>query len=416
MMCAYARFSFEPVGQGLFYTGKIDDFNMVYDCGNQYGPKKIDHLISDYTKSLKNSKIDMLVASHLHWDHVCGFDSLMKQAKVKYVFLPYLLPIQRLLLAISDSTYANQSYYDFLADPVSYFVERGAEKVILVGDGKNDKDSERNKSNDNTSSDEEFENNSEELNDESIRLPDNDELTAVIRENDPQLLKGNYKTHISVKSHNGLVSLKQKWIFRFFSPPTKMNFKKFETCIMNTLPGTKSLDNNTLKNILANKTDRDKLERCYKNTFKRPNDTSLMLFHGPTKMASSFFYPSSSPANKPVSSIFNSCRDLYTHNAKLGWVLTGDVNFKKVSSAFLVHFSTYLDLMTHLLIPHHGSKGNWDSNIMNRIASPSHWFVSYGLGNSFRHPNSDVISDIVTNGNTVSLCNEAMRLDQCVYT
>ena len=140
MMCTYARFSLEPVGQGLFYTGKIGNFNMVYDCGELNGPNKIVNLIKDYKNKLGKSKIDMLIVSHLHWDHVCGFEELMKDIKVRYVFLPYLLPIQRLLLALSESANVNQPYYNFLIDPVSYFVKLGAENVILIrgekdGDG-----------------------------------------------------------------------------------------------------------------------------------------------------------------------------------------------------------------------------------------------------------------------------------------
>ena len=95
---------------------------MVYDCGELHGPMRIVNLIKDYKKNLNNTKIDMLVASHLHLDHVSGFDELLNNTRVRYVFLPYILPIQRLILAVSASAQANQSYYDFLADPVSYIV------------------------------------------------------------------------------------------------------------------------------------------------------------------------------------------------------------------------------------------------------------------------------------------------------
>ena len=81
----------------------------------------------------------------------------------------------------------------------------------------------------------------------------------------------------------------------------------------------------------------------------------------------------------------------------------------------LTHFSNYLDQMNNLLIPHHGSKGNWNLDIMKHVVSPGHWFVSFGLGNNHHHPNADVISDIVTSGNSVSLCNDINRIDQYVF-
>lgn len=386
---------------------------MVYDCGGLLGTKKIDHLISDYIKNLGDSKIDMLIASHLHRDHVCGFESLMRQAKVRYVFLPYLLPSQRLLLALSESPYADPSYYDFLADPVSYFFEGGAERVILVGSGEYGK---RDKSNDYVPPDDEFKVNSEDLNEASIQLPNDDTLKTVVSENDPQLLESKYRNILSMKTHHGMVSLRQEWIFRFFAPPTKMNLKQFESCVMKILPRVKRLDNATLRSILTNQTDIDKLASCYMNTFKRLNDTSLILFHGPTRKVTTFLCPSSFPLGKTVYPKSYPCKGLFEHDVNYGWLLTGDVDFKKVSTALLNHFSHYLSSMTHLLIPHHGSKGNWDSNIMNQVARPSHWFVSFGLGNRFRHPNSGVISDIVAGGNSVSLCNEANRIDQYVLT
>ena len=416
MMCTYARFSLEPVGQGLFYTGKIGNFNMVYDCGELNGPNKIVNLIKDYKNKLGNSKIDMLIVSHLHWDHVCGFEELMRKTQVRYVFLPYLLPIQRLLLALSESANANQSYYNFLIDPVGYFVERSAEKVILIRGKEGGEDLGRFEPSDDGTPNESSGIDTEDLDDESIQLPDNDDLRKMVNENDPQLLGEKFKTHLSFKNHSGLVSLKHKWVFRFFAPPTNKNLKGLEACVMKILPGTREIDYGTLRNILSSKSDLDKLKICYENTFKRLNDTSLIVFHGPPKNISSFLCPSGSPTKIPMNYRFYPFKSSFESYDRFGWVLNGDVDFNKVWPAFLNHFSAYLDHMTHLLIPHHGSKGNWNSNIMSRVVNPSHWFVSFGLGNQYCQPNHDVISDIITKGNTVSICNETMRIDQYVFT
>ena len=416
MRCTHARFSLEPVGQGLFYTGKIGNFNMVYDCGELKGPNKIIDLIKNYKNKLSNSKIDMLVVSHLHWDHVCGLEDLMKGTHVRYVFLPYLLPIQRLLLALSGPANSNDSYYNFLIDPVSYFVERGVDKVILIG-GKKGGDEElwKFEPNDDGMTNDGSGIDAEELDDESIHLPDSDDLRIIVRSNDGQLLDEKFKTRISFKKHSGLVSLKCNWNFRFFAPPTTKNLKEFETCVRKILPGAGKIDHGTLRKILNNKRGLGKLKSCYKKTFNRLNDTSLIVFHGPNNgKISSLSYHSCSPTNLSINDRFYPCRDVFESNARFGWVLSGDIDFNKVGPAFLNHFSRYLNDMTHLLIPHHGSKGNWDSIIMNSVVKPSHWFVSFGLGNHYNHPNYEVISDIVTTGNTVSICNETMRIDQYV--
>lgn len=416
MKSPYARFSLEPVGQGLFYTGKIGSFNMVYDCGELKGPNKIVDLIKDYKNKSGNSKIDMLIVSHLHWDHVCGFEELMRNTQVKYVFLPYLLPIQRLLLALSESANANQSYFSFLVDPIGYFVERGAEKVILIRGKEGGEDQGSFKPSDDGMPNERFGIDAEDLDDESIQLPDNDDLREMVNENDSQLFGERFKTRLSFKNHSGLVSLKYKWVFRFFAPPSNMNLKGFEACVMNVLPGTRKIDYGSLSKILSSRSDLNKLKSCYESTFKRLNDTSLIVFHGPTKNVSSFLCPSSSPTEIPMNYRFYPCLSSFESDVRFGWVLNGDVDFNNVWTAFLSHFSAYLDHMTHLLIPHHGSKRNWNSNIMSGVVNPSHWFVSFGLGNHYGHPNHDVISDIVSKGNTVSICSETMRIDQYVFT
>lgn len=39
-----------PVGQGFFYSGTIDEFQLVYDCGTERKGKEIENLIDYYEK------------------------------------------------------------------------------------------------------------------------------------------------------------------------------------------------------------------------------------------------------------------------------------------------------------------------------------------------------------------------------
>jgi beta-lactamase superfamily II metal-dependent hydrolase len=413
-MIPVARFSFEPVGQGLFCTGRIGSFNMVYDCGELRGITKISNVINEYKKTLVNSKIDMLILSHLHWDHINGLVELMKNTRVRYVFLPYLLPIQRLLLATNATNNADQSYYNFLIDPVNYLIELGAEKVVLIVGKGDEGDQARFEPYDGDTSNQEFNISGDDFNDESILLPEDDDLAKTISEYDSQLLK--IKPKLSFKNDSRFISLKDRWVFRFFSPPTKVNLKNFENCVRKILPKTGKIDSHTLSIILSNRSNLDKLIGCYKSTFKNLNDTSLIVFHGPAKKLSSALCYSSLYYTITMESKFYQCSYSFKHRGRIGWLLTGDVDFNKVKKPFLKHFSSYLSSMAYLLIPHHGSKGNWNSEIMNSVTKPSHWIVSFGLGNYYRHPNYDVISEIVKNGNKVSICNEFMRIEQQVFT
>ena len=86
--------TFQPVGQGAFYTEQFskDDgevFNMVYDCGSD--SLDIQSLSNVIKKSFpRKSVIDAVFISHFDSDHVNGLPELMRNFKVKKIFLPLI--------------------------------------------------------------------------------------------------------------------------------------------------------------------------------------------------------------------------------------------------------------------------------------------------------------------------------------
>jgi len=94
-MAVESRFKFWPIGQGLFYTGCIDDgaFNFVYDCGSSAmvsgGKQALKRAINDYADGLK-SGLNFMVVSHLDADHVNGIFELMARTRIDKLYLPYL--------------------------------------------------------------------------------------------------------------------------------------------------------------------------------------------------------------------------------------------------------------------------------------------------------------------------------------
>ena len=89
-----ASFTYHNIGQGLFYSGRINDFNFIYDCGSENKPQ-VESVVRDFKRNeLQNSAIDLLVLSHLHADHVNGLNALFDttiggQITVDTVLLPY---------------------------------------------------------------------------------------------------------------------------------------------------------------------------------------------------------------------------------------------------------------------------------------------------------------------------------------
>ena len=104
---SYGRFMFHPVGQGLFYTGEIengtDDFVFVYDCGGTNKQIACDAADS-FQKSLNGKRIDLLVLSHLHEDHINGIETILTALK----------PDGRIVMPYIDSKLLTLYQYQFL--------------------------------------------------------------------------------------------------------------------------------------------------------------------------------------------------------------------------------------------------------------------------------------------------------------
>ncbi|MFC1497342.1 MBL fold metallo-hydrolase [Verrucomicrobiota bacterium] len=89
-------FRFNPVGQGLFYSGQIDDFTFVYDCGGKRA------FVEQEIKRLPQKPLDLLIISHMHSDHTRYIQDLIKHCGgVDRVVLPYLHP-EEILLTIGE--------------------------------------------------------------------------------------------------------------------------------------------------------------------------------------------------------------------------------------------------------------------------------------------------------------------------
>lgn len=78
-----------------FLSGDEKTFNMLVDCGvlstSQAYANKMKNIAEDI-KSETNNSIDVLVATHAHWDHISGFiqaEEEFKQLKIKELWLPW---------------------------------------------------------------------------------------------------------------------------------------------------------------------------------------------------------------------------------------------------------------------------------------------------------------------------------------
>jgi hypothetical protein len=353
------QFIFHNAGQGLFYSGKINGFEFVYDCGS-IRKQHLTDLVLDYKHTLLNGKLNLLILSHLHEDHVAGLFTLFHRnpkTAVERVILPYLSPIERLVLAIgAPAPDTGDWYYNFLSDPVQFFVERGVQRITYLGGSERDQQTENPDKRDNEQSDR-F----------TDKLKDSIALRKVILDNEPhlsQFLTGK----LQIKSHYGAIIISANsiyWQFRFFNYSVKPEtLQPFSDCIRSIINGE------SLSEIITNQQKREQLRDCYKSLHKTDfNNTSLLVLHGP----------------------------LYNHGSVIpnnySQLLTGDINLKQHVSEITGHFGSSLSDVTLCLIPHHGSKRNWDKAILPFLSRRCRWVVSTGRGNKSQ-PCSDILKDI----------------------
>ena len=95
-----------PVGHGLTYAFKIDTVHMLFDINAQCN-------LDDLEKFYGNKKIDFMIVSHFHVDHMGGIKKL-NDAKfcINTIYIPHLNDDEKLLLEIQYFL-KNQTYQSF---------------------------------------------------------------------------------------------------------------------------------------------------------------------------------------------------------------------------------------------------------------------------------------------------------------
>jgi Predicted hydrolase (metallo-beta-lactamase superfamily) len=145
-------FCFYGVGQGLFYSGMIENgdkrFSFVYDCGSSGDKANLYRCIDEYIETLPKGNggkkhLDMLILSHFHRDHINGLEYFLERVEVSLAVIPYN-PDEYLTLFALDSRVAEEPddfILDFLSDRFSFLKAHGVKTVIeLCGKTEIDKD------------------------------------------------------------------------------------------------------------------------------------------------------------------------------------------------------------------------------------------------------------------------------------
>ncbi len=402
------RFTYHGVGQGLFYSGEIKclkngfNFRFVYDCGSEK-LQLINSSIRIFRNNSQENEIDLLVISHLHSDHVSGLEELFDNFKIRNVALSYFSPVERLLIALRRINLPLW-YYEFLADPVAYLVERGVERVIILGGGGRGFPPE-----------DFFPSPPEDGSPNKLdidKLPDDEELRGQIIKNDENWQDYLGKGKLLVKNHNGYALAIGLWMFRFFNCKIPLStLYEFKKC----LRAYGLVDNKSIKDAIRKRNQLRRLKECYhiigkelRNDF---NNVSLVLYHGPIGKCASDVrvscYSRSPFWCNPFRTPYE-MRILEKGDKIFGHLLTGDINLntKRHYNELKQHYSVYLKDIIAVLIPHHGARRNWNKKMINDIPNGKFWIISAGIKNRYGFPSRNVIGDVLKAGKTCLWVNE----------
>ncbi|PHG02092.1 hypothetical protein [Bacillus toyonensis] len=92
-------------------------------------------------------------------------------------------------------------------------------------------------------------------------------------------------------------------------------------------------------------------------------------------------------------------------------LLTGDISLKNENwEPFVEHYKKHLNDIRITLIPHHGSIHNWNNQILEVTPECKYWITSSGFSNRYRHPNIDVLLNLVEANKDVLNCNELSKV------
>lgn len=408
---------FHAVGQGLFYSSSLSNgknqANIVFDCGSD----KIvfaNREVTEYKKEVK--EIDLLILSHLHYDHVSGLDELLKDIIVKTVVLPYLNKYERMLLQIDNG--ANiQWYNEFLENPYIWLSEKEAilNIVVINGNGENQSD------------------NIDNFNDSIIS--DSFEIQNKLRKIDENVIK-QIKQDENIQSNQKVSFCKaQGYIqivnlyFKFFN--YQINAKKLEN-FKNAIRQLGITNAQSALDILKDATKRKDLEEAYKQIEKYDlNKTSLVAYQGfifPKNKDHISFRVSNNCMSHPMffgmcccddydCFIDGYCRgyisrhhcryDLHCHcmchnNCKnmLGTLLLGDIklDYKTTRKDELFNnFKSLLKTVQLVQLSHHGANNGWNDELINEIPSSCLYIASHVVKNKYNHPHKEVLIKLARN-------------------
>ncbi len=392
----YVEHEFKAVGQGLFAFGSFEfrnipkrrrriklagqppewNFHWVYDCGSSSGQALVNRGIEDIARKLNDKSLDLIVISHLHFDHISGLLRLLNRVHVKSIMLPWAPLWQRLLIGFEQGLTEGDNELGFYTDPVGYIAGAAPERfgrIVFVMPSGGGEGSDPDES-------------SPRVTPDDLEWQPEDKSPRVFLPNDLEVpaTPENHDFARVFKAGDRFVQ-SETWEFLPYNDPKSAPKapKAFKKSVDELRPTLLGQDANEKEKALK------KLNALYRRGFPAgfQNDLSLSLYTGPVPL-SRWKLESGSVVGSNATSI---------SDAPAPILYTGDGNFS--TKTHWLRLAEYLgekrsEAIATFQVPHHGSRYNWKKGNAH-LVSPQFSVFSSDPARRYGHPHAEVLRDFL---------------------
>lgn len=354
--------SIHPVGQGAFYTetlhrpGMNDDKHIVYDCGVLPYCNRLEEEIMNFLP--KDSIIDIMLISHFHADHVNGLKLLAKRYRIKNLVLPQIDGYEWFYVIENYLTTGN-------AD-----VNIVSNVMASIGDAK------------------------------VIQVAPREENSDRIVSEESASIDGiggffNGLSPIVIDRQNFAL-----WHYIVVNPLLKGDLDALKTAIVNIDYDGRKITIDDLYNPKILDDIRKDLQAVYKSVFKGGNEYSMCML---SELANREGYKSHSWFNKRNPLYIECWCDRYDDCD--GGLYCGDADFLHCDTLECLkkRLSGRNGNVGLLQLPHHGSKENFNIELLNWLGNIRVSYACFGSPNRYSHPSSDVMGTAGTYSHVVGV-------------
>lgn len=451
-------FNVHAVGQGLFYSGNIKikptaniskNFTFIFDCGSD-NKKPKEEEIDDFriSKWPAPEKLDLLIISHFHSDHINGIRRLIEGRGLSRVITPFISYTDRIALSLIFSASGDYNPDDpdsdftmrFIIDPVSTIREYGGPdvEIIIINSGEGDFQETVQDANLSLS----------ELAEYDIELDFGNSVNDMNPEDRNEFRVSN---QVVVKTMRDISKPMVRYgpipimEFLFYRKPIGPNPSKFYDKVSELF--LREFQIESTEDFIQKITARGNSEKikeileCAKaevqdisigiDKLKNLNTTSLSLLHF---NFNNFYYLLKNMRLYWTDTILNQVTKLYGNQRILmekrffpyyfddflypysrfpdGYnykfpnaLLTSDgylIEDADINS-FYKRYQNYWNSFWLFQVPHHGSANNIDKVLLSYLPHYAQLFINHGIVNKHEHPSERVINDIALTGHLNSL-------------